>query len=171
VAGKVGFRAESTILKMADVKGDADVHTSFGMVELREIGGNAVVSAPSSDVSADGIGGDIDVSNSFGKVILRRTAGSIMVAGGNSLVEIEDIVRWPEDGTVEVTTSDSPIKLSIPSKSRFFLTARSNYGSISSDFSGDREEISDYGEKMVIGNSGTRVRLETDDDITIKKQR
>ena len=138
----------------------------------RRIGGGLTVKGESSSVLAEDIGGAIDIRNSFKNVVVRRSAGSIKVQAESSAVEIDEIKALPSGTVIEIRSTFNPITVTLPAGIEIQGTARSEFGTIRSDFPVLLKEPVGPGQKSVTfesGKPGVTLRLEGSADITIRK--
>jgi hypothetical protein len=156
----------------ADIKRDAVITTSFNGVEARRVGGGLTVQGESASVLAEDIGGAIDIRNSFKNVVVRRSSSSIKVQAESGAVDVDEIKTLPPGSLIEIKSSFNPITLTLPAGIEIQGTAKSEFGTIRSDFPVTLKEPVGPGQKSVTfesGKPGVTLRLEGSADITVRK--
>jgi hypothetical protein len=103
-------------------------------------------------------------------VEIRRSNGSIVINSEGSPVEIKEIARLAKPSIIDITTTMNPITLHLPGHLAVALSAKTEYGKIRSDYPVYLDEPEEPRPAPVAGREGIPVRLQTDGDITVRKQ-
>ena len=131
--------------------------------------GDLKVDGGSCSVLADRVEGDIDVVNSYKYVILKNTSGSIHVRGDSSPIEVSQIRKLPAGAIVELFTSYKPVTLDLPGDANVTVMAKTQYGTIRSDFPVYLNAEDNKQAKIELGTGSGQIRIETSNDIIIRK--
>jgi hypothetical protein len=149
--------------------------SSNSRITLREIGGNATVTAIRSRVEAEVIGGDLTVASSSERVRASRVAGRLQVNVENSGVEVEgvggaativaarDVSVRDFRGPLEVTTRFGAIRLATSAKLGGDLRASNQQGKIHLALPADSSF------RLDAGTTFGRLRLRGFDDLDLPR--
>ena len=171
VRGDLTVGGNSSQITVRRIDGNAELRTSYKPVSVAEVGGNLSIEAGSSRVTVQSVKGDLVITNSYKPVTIQGTAGSISVRGNNSAVEVTRIAQLSPGQTIDLTTTGKPITLGLPATAGFRGTLKTRFGQIRSDFriivDGDDKRKA----RLELGDGGGRIRIETDQDITLIRER
>jgi hypothetical protein len=120
-------------ITLTDIGGDTFAKTSFGSVLAERIGGNLTVENSNGSVTARSVKGDASVNTSFAGVTLESIGGRITVDNQNGAISAT--VMRPASGCRDISlkTSFSSIRVRVPDRVGYNLTARTSFGRISSE--------------------------------------
>ncbi len=116
--------------------GDLYVKTSFGLVKADRIGGSLTVENSNGGIKATSVKGAADIKTSFSPVILNGVGGGVTVVNQNGSVEVTSTAIRPAgkcSGGISLRTSFAPIKIYVPDDAGFSVTARTSFGSVTSE--------------------------------------
>lgn len=170
IQGRLSIRNGSGEVTVTEAGADVNIFTNYKTVQARKIHGDLTVDGGSSTIFAEEIAGDVDISNSYKYVVLKGTSGSIKVWGRNSPIEVRDIKKLPGGSRIELITTYKPITLELPGDAKVKVSAYTRYGKIYSDFPVYLKKSQERGMAIETGEGDIFVRLQTDQDITLKKK-
>jgi hypothetical protein len=189
---RVTTSSQSGDITVHGTRGQLEVHSNSGDVDIEDVTTRLDVSSLSGDVTARGITGDVTISALSGEVRLADVRGNIDVGGVSGDITMRGvaakIVRAKTtsgeityDGTIdpagryELTSHSGDVKLRVPRDAKAQLTVSTWNGSIDSDFPitlkpGEHGISVSRSKRYVfeIGGGGARISAETfSGDITI----
>jgi hypothetical protein len=93
VAGDIETRASHSEVLVSDVRGTADVETSFGAVHFARIGGMARAKVDHGQVTAEDIQGGLDAESSHDGVEVARLGGPLVATVHNGSVDAKGLAQ------------------------------------------------------------------------------
>ena len=146
------------------LRGDVELVTSNGSVDVRELDGPIVIRTSNGHVQVDEIRGALQATTSNGGIDarLRRPEPHRPVRLSSSNGHIQLTMDSVEDNEVRASTSNSSITVKLPSSVRARVQARTSHGSIRSDFDVDHD-FHDNKSRIegTIGGGGPTLELST----------
>lgn len=171
VSGDCLVEAESSSVDVEGVGGETRIKSSYEMIKARGVEGALNIRGDSSPVLVEGVKGQVDIASSYEYVIVRGAESSIAIAANNCPVEISQIADLPAGGTYDVSTTYERITLVLPPDASAEIQARTRDGDIKSEFPMQIHEDGITRGETTLGGGDCVIRLETSDDIYIKKGR
>ncbi len=157
VAGKLGMLTAGGDLRLQDVSGAVHAQTSGGDIEVKYLKGPARLSASGGDIDIANSTGTLDLRTGGGDIRLRNDTGKIQgfTAGGDVWAQLR-----ANDG-VRFSSGGGDIDVSLPRNVGAALDARSNGGSLTSEFPLSTTRIkSDTRLSGTIGGGGALISLQ-----------
>jgi DUF4097 and DUF4098 domain-containing protein YvlB len=172
--GQVDVRSNSGDIDLEDVATRLEVNSFSGDVTARGITGDVAISSLSGEVRLTDVHGNIDVGGVSGDITLRGAAAKIVRAKTTSGGIVYDGTIDPA-GRYELSSHSGDIRLRVPRDASAQLTVSTWSGSIDSDFPitlkpGEHGISVSRSKRYVfeIGGGGARINAETfSGDITI----
>jgi DUF4097 and DUF4098 domain-containing protein YvlB len=156
VQGAVRVQSNNSAVVVRQVRGDAILKTSFGMVEATDVGGAVTIDNSNGGVKATGAKG-AQVATSFGAVMLDGISGPIQVQDQNGAVEASSVAGTCQP--IAVRTSFSTIRVYL-AQANYRVTARTSFGKIRTDLPVTVSGITSNDElNGVIGAGACELRL------------
>ncbi|MFC1539079.1 DUF4097 domain-containing protein [Candidatus Latescibacterota bacterium] len=136
IGGTAVIRNSHGKVTVRDVNNDVTVNSSFGKIDATEIKGDFKAVDQHASVEAINISGNIDIETSFGSVNVDDIGGSIEVVNQHGSITATNILNRTTDSKkrVNLRTSNSSIRLSLPETVSATVTASTSQGKISCDF-------------------------------------
>ena len=157
VAGKLGMLTAGGDLRLQDVSGAVHAQTSGGDIEVKYLKGPARLSASGGDIDIANSTGTLDLRTGGGDIRLRNDTGKIQgfTAGGGVWAQLR-----ANDGA-RFSSGGGDIDVSLPRNVGAALDARSNGGSLTSEFPLSTTRIkSDTRLSGTIGGGGALISLQ-----------
>jgi len=124
-------RAQNSTVTGDTVGESAAVETSFGGIDLRGVKGGARATAGNSAIRLVDIGDEVYAKTTFAGVTVEDAAGPITVENGNGSVAVR-AKKAPKCQPVSVNTTFGPIRVTIPPRTGYDVSARTTFGHITS---------------------------------------
>ena len=189
---RVSTSSQSGDITVHGTRGQVEVHSNSGDVDLEDVTTRLDVNSLSGDIIGRGIAGDVVISSLSGEVRLTDVRGNIDVGGVSGDISLRGVsakvVRAKTtsggivyDGTIdpagryELTSHSGDVRLRVPRDASAQLTVSTWNGSIDSDFPitlkpGEHSISVSRSKRYMfeIGGGGARINAETfSGDITI----
>lgn len=156
-----------------------EVNSDNGEVKVREMDGNIHVETDNGKVEVADLGGEAELKTDNGVIKAVQVKGSIKARSANGLIHIDDagqnVHAQTDNGKIFIRTSQlagdweartalGEIEVAFPETSNAFVEAKTDLGTISSDYplSQDNDEVVGGTSSGKIGDGKHRVRLKTD---------
>lgn len=176
VGGRAIARAQNGSVLVDDAGGDVEagslsdkvtVTNARGLVTASSVSGNIIVRSVNEGVRATTVSGSIEISEARGRIEANSVSESITL----NILESKGVVascisgnirlggKLAADGVYNLSSHSGDVVLSLPANSNFRLTAKSNNGSISTDFPCQLNSTTASREiRCTVGNGGAEVR-------------
>jgi hypothetical protein len=153
IAKAVSLRSERTELDFAKIDGDLRIESDN--LSANQVMGPVKVVTRSKDIHLDDFTGDVTVQNE------------------NGIVELQPAAKLPL-GNYEVNNRKGDIRVTLPPRATFELTAKTDHGDVTSDFDQVKKVEGEEGQPSsmsgTVGNGTSKLRLSSDyGDIEVKK--
>jgi DUF4097 and DUF4098 domain-containing protein YvlB len=149
------------------ISGDITVTNARGLVTAGTVSGNIIVRGADEGVRANTVSGRVDISNAKGRIEANSVSDSISLSNVDSRGVVATCVSGSvrfggtlsSDGVYNFGSHSGDVVLTLPSDSSFRLTARSNNGSINTDFPCQLSSSTSSREiRCTVGKGGAEVR-------------
>jgi len=124
-------RASNSSVGGDTVGESAVVETSYASIDLRGVKGGARATANNTSIRLSEIGGEIYARTSYAGVEVEESAGPVTVENGNGSVTVR-MKAGQRCQPISLSTSYSPIRVTVPRGAGYNVTARTSYGHITS---------------------------------------
>ncbi len=129
-------------MELFDITGQLTASNSFGEIIVENVGGNASIENANGRMQLSEIKGRLEASNKFGPIIIEDASQDVSVSATNGPIEIERVV-----GNVEIANRFGPVNL------------ESIGGSVRVKNSNSPVEISDVGKDVIVSNQFSPITL------------
>jgi DUF4097 and DUF4098 domain-containing protein YvlB len=177
--GNVTVSGRGTQVEISDVKGAATIDGEFyGPLSFSQVAKGVHFVSNRSDVSVTELPGrmelpspgDMTISDTQGNVTLTTTKRDLSLVDVSGKIQVDNrsgniSVRFsqPPKESVDLTTQNGDIDLTLPARSNFDVTARADRGDLNSDFPELEPKIgSDHGNSRLdasVGSHGPAIQL------------
>jgi DUF4097 and DUF4098 domain-containing protein YvlB len=127
-SGYVIIDAPHSDVRAKNIKGDLQISSSQGSIQLTSIFGELVVQSQQASVIAEDMRGPVDIVTSHGDVVVKNFYESVHVE--TSFKDVMLVTTNQPMGDIEVENNHGEIKLVLPQSSQFQLEASSENGQI-----------------------------------------
>jgi hypothetical protein len=164
--GNIVAKSGDGSIRVDQVRGRLELRTGDGSVHGNQLAGQITVATGDGSVTLDSTEGDLDVDTGDGSVrVDGKLAGVKLHTGDGSItLRAEDGSAMKDDWSI--TTGDGGVSVSLPSGFGAELDARSDGGSVSSEFHVDSDRDGDSEKRTLRGrlNSGGKtLKIRTGD--------
>jgi hypothetical protein len=132
VQGSASVKSGNGAVSLANVHGEANVRTSFAMVQASDIAGPLLVVNSNGGVRGANTRG-AQVMTSFAPVVLDGVAGPVQVTNQNGAVEVTSTLKG-NCQPISIRTSFSTLRIRLQGDASYRVTARTSFGKIRTDF-------------------------------------
>jgi len=176
VGGRAIARSQNGSVLINDVGGDVEaasisdnitVTNARGLVTAGTVSGSVIVRRVEEGVRATTVSGRVEISDAKGRIEASSVSDSIVLSNVESRGVVASCVsssvrfggKLAADGVYNFSSHSGDVVLSLPSDSSFRLTARSNSGSINTDFPCQLSSTTSAREiRCTVGQGGAEVR-------------
>lgn len=172
IDGALRVEGNHSRVNVRGVRGNADVSTTFGAVDVEDIRGTLRVTNNNGSVQAADVESDATVRTSFGSATLQNVRGGLDVENRNGAITVSGVAKGA-CRPISLRTSDSSIKVGVPSGGSYAVNARTTHGRIISALPITSTRTSAGGERVVgtIGGGGCQLELiNSNGSITIARE-
>ena len=160
VEGPLQFEGNHARVNVRGIGGNADVSTTFAAVDVDNVRGTLRITNNNGSVKAAGIQSDTVVRTSFGSASLQDIRGAIDVENQSGTITVSEISSG-RCRPISLRTSDSSIRIAVPSRANYAVNARTTHGRVSSTVPIASATTSASGARIVgtIGSGGCKLDL------------
>jgi DUF4097 and DUF4098 domain-containing protein YvlB len=176
IGGRVIARSQNGSVLVNDAGGDVEAGTisdnitvtkARGLVTASAVSGSVIVRGAGEGVRANTVSGSIEISDAKGRIEANSVSDSIILTNLDSKGVVASCVsgnvrfggKLSGDGVYNLSSHSGDVVLSLPADSSFRLTAKSNNGSINTDFPCQLNSTTPSKEiRCTVGNGGAEVR-------------
>ncbi len=188
IGGRAIARSQNGSVLVNDAGGDVEagsisdnitVTNARGLVTANTVSGNIVVRKADEGVRATTVSGRVDISDAKGRIEANSVSDSVNLSNVDSQGVVASCVsgsvrfggKLSSEGVYNFSSHSGEVVLTLPSDSSFRLTARSNNGSINTDFPCQlSSSVSSREIRCTVGKGGAEVRASSfSGSVQIKK--
>lgn len=171
IGGALEITNRNGAVDVSGVTGNAKVSNSYAPINIENIQGELRITGRNNSVEVEHVEGGVDSESSYQNVSIRDVRGAITVKTRNGDVLL-GFVKPPQKD-VRVSAQYSDVTIELPSGASFNIDARTQHGSIDSEFDGASTNTSNR-ERSIrgrIGTGGPEINIETrNGDIRLEKR-
>jgi hypothetical protein len=133
VGGPTKISNENGNVTASQIQAALTVDDRFGLVKASQIRGAVDVENENGGVTLEDVTGAAKVRTSFAPVFLRSVGAAVDVENQNGSISVGNLRADKGCGDILLRTSFAPIKVGVPAGGGYRVSARTSFGSITSD--------------------------------------
>lgn len=136
VSGRVAGKTSSGSVHLTDAAAESfKLESGYGSITVEKVSGDLTASTASGSVNISDFKGSVDAQTQYGSVDVEGTLGGLKVASKSGKVNVRALSGSAMADDWTATSGYGSINITLPADTYCELDARTNYGSISCDFS------------------------------------
>lgn len=171
IGGNLEINNRNGSVDVSGVKGNATISNSYAPITVENVQGEVTITGRNNSVDVEHVDGGVNTESSYQNVSIRDAKGAISVTTRNGDVTL-GFVKAPQKD-VRVSAQYSNVRIELPSSASFNIDARTEHGSISSEFEGFNTNSSkrDRSIRGHVGSGGPQITIDTrNGDIRLEKR-
>jgi putative adhesin/cell wall-active antibiotic response 4TMS protein YvqF len=171
IGGSLQIANRNGSVYVSEVRGNTTISNAYGPITAENITGDLTLNGRNNSIEAEHVSGRVTADASYQNVTIRDASGPITVRNRNGDVVVGFVK--PPDKDVSVVTQYSNVRLELPPAASFNIDARTQHGSVDSEFDGVETGSSnrDRTLKGQVGRGGPSINIETrNGDIRVEKR-
>jgi DUF4097 and DUF4098 domain-containing protein YvlB len=171
IGGTLQIENRNGSVYVSEVRGNTTISNAYGPITAENINGDITINGRNNSIEVEHVTGSVTADASYQNVTIRDANGPITVRNRNGDVVLG--FMKPPDKDVSVVTRYSNVRLELPPSASFNIDARTEHGSVSSEFDGAETRSSDRNRSLrgQVGTGGPTINIETrNGDIRVEKR-
>ncbi|HYR87609.1 MAG TPA: DUF4097 family beta strand repeat-containing protein [Terriglobia bacterium] len=171
IGGSLQIENRNGSVYVSEVRGSATISNAYGPITAENINGDLRINGRNNSIEIKHVAGSVTADASYQNVTIQDANGPITVRNRNGDIVL-GFVKAP-DKDISIVTQYSNVRLELPSTASFNIDARTQHGSVTSEFDGTETRSSDRDRFLrgQVGRGGPNINIETrNGDIRLEKR-